>query len=147
MTSFSIRPATLNDLPAIYEFITGLTGQQFDKDRFAACFEQCITAADNCYMVAEADDKVAGYISCHGQVILHHCGMVYEIQEMYVDEAYRSQGIGAQLLARLEEVIGAEHYELLEVSSNMRRKDAHRFYLRHGFEHTTYKFKKDAGGG
>ena len=138
----NIRPATKNDLPVIYEFICGLEEQRFDFDRFAACFEQCFHNRANHYLIAEANGKPVGFLSCHGQMLLHHCGLVYEIQELYVDEAYRSHGVGKQLLAALYEIIDPVQYELLEVSSNMRRKDAHRFYLNNGYEQTSYKFKK-----
>ena len=87
------------------------------------------------------NDKPVGYISCHGQILLHHCGLVYEIQEMYVLPEYRSKGVGKILLNALLERLSNENYVLLEVASNMKRVDAHRFYEANGFLKTTYKFK------
>lgn len=142
MNTVNIRPATSNDLPIIYEFVCLLEEQQFDFPTFSACFETCINNADNYYLVVEINGQVIGYLSCHGQILLHHCGMVYEIQEMYVHEHFRSLGVGKLLLAKLEEILSTQTYDVLEVSSNMRREDAHRFYLSNGFEQTTYKFKK-----
>jgi len=142
MNTVTIRAASLHDTEIIYQFITGLTGQHFDKARFARYFELCLAAPYHHYLVAVAGDAITGYISCHGQLILHHCGLVYEIQELYVNEAYRSQGTGRQLLQALEATIGSTEYELLEVCSNKRRADAHRFYIDNGFEQTSYKFKK-----
>jgi PhnO protein len=77
-----------------------------------------------------------------GQILLHHNGLVYEIQEMYVLPEYRSRGVGKILLDTLIERISVDDYVLLEVCSSFKRLDAHRFYEANGFEKTTYKFKK-----
>ena len=138
----NIRHATKADLPIIYEFICGLEEQRFDFDKFAACFDVCFHNSNNHYLIAEIDGKPVGFLSCHGQVLLHHCGTVYELQELYVDAEYRSHGIGRQLVAALMPIIDKQPYDILEVCSNMRRKDAHRFYLNNGFEQTSFKFKK-----
>jgi len=126
----------------IYRFVCELEDEQFDLNIFGEYYLQNISKAHHHYLIAIDGDKAVGYISCHGQILLHHLGLVYEIQELFVDKEYRSKGAGRQLLQALEEIIGKEKYELLEVASNMRRKEAHEFYLKTGFERTSYKFKK-----
>lgn len=142
MNNMHPRQANLKDFDAIYEFVCGLENERFDKALLKQCYEVCLDTPNTHYLVATANDKPVGYISCHGQILLHHCGLVYEIQEMYVLPEYRSRGIGKILLDALLEQISKENYVLLEVASNMKRVDAHRFYEANGFVKTTYKFKK-----
>jgi PhnO protein len=142
MDNIEIRSATTNDLDSVYHFVCGLESMVFDKALFAQYFNQCIATPHHHYLIALVNNQSIGYISCHGQILLHHCGMVYEIQELFVDEKSRDNGIGKLLLEALYKKLGDTPYELLEVCSNMRRTDAHRFYLSNGFEQTSYKFKK-----
>jgi len=140
-----IRTANKEDVHDIYRFVCELEDEQFNFDLFKPLFLQNISTPNYHYLIATEEDKAIGFISCHGQTLLHHLGLVYEIQEIFVAENYRSKGVGKKLLQTLEELISKENYELLEVASNMKRKDAHRFYLDNGFECTTYKFKKNPG--
>ncbi len=142
MENMIIRKAGEQDVDAIYEFVCGLEDEVFDKATFTKCYHAVLGKPHHHYLLAVADSRAVGYISCHGQVLLHHCGLVYEIQEMYVAEQYRSAGIGRMLLKALYEEIGHRDHILLEVASNMKRQDAHRFYEENGFVKTTYKFKK-----
>ncbi len=142
MNDVQIRPAATKDFDAIYEFVCSLEDERFDKALLRQCYEVCLDTANTHYVMASIDDKPVGYISCHGQILLHHCGLVYEIQEMYVLPEYRSKGVGKILMDALMERIEKENYVLLEVASNMKRVDAHRFYEANGFVKTTYKFKK-----
>lgn len=142
MDNILTRQATMADFDAIYDFVYGLENEQFDKPAFKKCYEACIDADNHHYLLATINDKPIGYISCHGQILLHHCGLVYEIQEMFVLPEYRSCGVGKMLLEALLERINNENYVLLEVASNMKRVNAHRFYEANGFLKTTYKFKK-----
>ncbi len=143
MNNVTTRPATLADFDAIYEFVCGLEEQRFDKAALRQCYEVTFSMPYSHYLVAELGHKPVGYISCRGQILMHHCGLVYEIQELYVLPEHRSAGIGKILLNAMLERLAKEDYELVEVCSNMRRKDAHRFYLSNGFEQTSYKFRKE----
>ncbi len=142
MDNILTRQATITDFDAIYDFVCDLENEHFDKALLRQCYDACLDTYNTHYLVATVNDKAIGYISCHGQLLLHHCGLVYEIQEMYVLPEYRSRGVGAILLDALLERINKENYGLLEVASNMKRTDAHRFYEANGFVKTTYKFKR-----
>ncbi len=142
MADLTIRPATFSDFDAIYSFVCGLEETIFDKDELRRCYESCLNKENHYYLIALDDDRPIGFISCHGQVLMHHCGMVYEIQELYVLPDRRSLGAGKQLLQAMELLLAVKDYKLLELASNMKRTDAHRFYENNGYDRTSFKFKK-----
>ena len=87
----------------IYSFISHLEERSFDFESFKERFSENLNNRANIYLVAtdEADNPV-GFVSCHGQSLLHHEGKVFEIQEIYVARNWRDRGIGKALLAALE---------------------------------------------
>ncbi|GAA4462903.1 aminoalkylphosphonate N-acetyltransferase [Nemorincola caseinilytica] len=143
MPDIHIASATAANLDAIYGFVCALEEQVFDKELLRGYYEHCLSLPHHHYLVAFVQGVAVGYISCHGQVLLHHCGIVYEIQELYVQEQHRGMGIGARLVRAVEDILAAKGYASLEVCSGTRRTDAHRFYQRMGFRHTSFKFVKE----
>lgn len=141
-TSITIRTAIVEDAPIIFEFINELEACRFDYNLFRQYYEHNIRA-DNIYLVAvDAQNAVVGYISCHGQILLHHLGKVFEIQEMFVTPAYRSQGVGKLLILALEEILSKQDYRSLEVTTNKNRTATQEFYRKNGFTATHVKFTK-----
>lgn len=138
----TIRRAIPDDAHTVHGFICDLEETHFDEQLFHTYFALNCTSADNIYLVAVSGIEITGFLSCHSQLLLHHLGRVYEIQEMYVRHEYRSSGIGKQLLDYLENELLQKNCETLEVTSNSKRTDTHRFYLRNGFLPTHYKFTK-----
>lgn len=136
-----IRRATNKDQSAVYRFVCDLEDDLFDENIFGTYYVENIHKSHNIYFVAEdaSNGLVVGFISCHGQVLLHHLGLVYEIQEMYVDPAYRNRGIGKQLLQKLK-VSLPTNCKSLEVTAQNKRKETHAFYDANGFKNSHIKF-------
>lgn len=141
-TIVSIRRAQAQDSKHVHRFVSALEEEEFDYDIFETLYLQNIANPNYIYLVAMDGNEVAGYISCHGQFLLHHLGLVYEIEELYVDAAHRNKKIGALLLKSLEEIVEKTDYKSIEVTSNKKRSDAHRFYLDNGYEQSHLKFTK-----
>ena len=138
-----IRNAGPEDMEAIFAFICELEEISYDFNLFKR-FSLCnISNKENIYLVAVDElGKPIGFISCHGQVLLHHMGKVYEIQEMFVDRDHRNKGMGKLMLRGLEKCLQNEDYVLLEVAVNSKRQDSREFYRKCGFEQTHLKFTK-----
>jgi ribosomal protein S18 acetylase RimI-like enzyme len=64
------------------------------------------------------------------------------IDDLVVDGAHRSAGIGRQLLEHLEEQARAHGAHVVELDSGHQRTAAHRFYRRHGYQDVSLKFRK-----
>lgn len=144
MIEILVRIAEAADADVVYRFVCLLSEKDFDKRQFTAHYNQNIKNENYIYLVAVYENNVIGFLSCHGQVLLHHNATVYEIQEMYIDEKYRSCGVGKQMLQKLERILRGKDFDVLEVTSNKRREAAHGFYIDNGFDSTHLKFTKKA---
>ncbi|MGS6556841.1 aminoalkylphosphonate N-acetyltransferase, partial [Escherichia coli] len=73
---------------------------------------------------------------------LHHVNWIGEIQELVVMPQARGLNVGSKLLAWAEEEARQAGAEMTELSTNVKRHDAHRFYLREGYEQSHFRFTK-----
>lgn len=139
-STIQLRKSTDSDAKHVHKLICLLENENFDPEMFEQMFAGNVRDPRNIYLVAEVNGLIVGFIGCHSQVLLHHLDIVYEIQEMIVDEQYRGMGLGQQLLSKLQHEILTRKGKLLEVSSNKLRDKAHEFYQMAGFNRTHYKF-------
>lgn len=141
----SIRAASWSDAPTIYAFLCVLEEAPLDQDTFLAIFRHNLTDPNVYYVVAERAGEILGFVSCHIQYLLHHCGKVGEIQELFVRPDVRNQRIGQQLIAILTTLAIQENFVNLEVTTNQKRTDTIRFYERESFKLTHVKLVKSVG--
>ncbi|CAG4999226.1 Aminoalkylphosphonate N-acetyltransferase [Dyadobacter sp. CECT 9275] len=135
----SIRPATDKDADILYTMICGLENKVMDRMNFDFVFLRNIRNDAIRYYIAEYGQQPVGMGSCHIQALLHHAALVGEIQEMYVEEAFRSKAIGKMLMGYLVDFAKSKGAIQLEVTSRNYRESAHRFYQREGFEKSHVK--------
>ncbi len=139
----TIRPADYQDVGTLYRFICELEETQLNAVAFRAVFQRNLTDKRVHYLVAEINEDIVGFISCHVQYLLHHTGKVGEIQELYVMPEYRNQQIGRQLVAAMEQLAEAHGFVNLEVTANQKRTHTHRFYQQLTFQPSHFKFVKE----
>jgi GNAT superfamily N-acetyltransferase len=65
------------------------------------------------------------------------------VDDLVTDEGARSRGVGALLLAHLEERAAAAGCHVVELDSGHQRVDAHRFYRREGFADVSRHFRRE----
>jgi PhnO protein len=135
-----IRRVIETDFEVVYDFINTLEECVFDKESQHAIFIENLSNPKHIFLLAEINQTPIGFLSCHVQNLIHHGGLVGEIQEMFVDENYRSQQIGTQLLNKLKSIAMQNNLLQIEVTSSFKREKAHAFYEREGFPHTHKKF-------
>jgi (aminoalkyl)phosphonate N-acetyltransferase len=139
------RLATVSDVAIIYNFLCELEEETFDFELFQQIFNRNLQNPECHYFLTFDGSLCVGYASVHAQWLLHHCGKVGEIQEMFVIADYRSKGVGSLLMQELMNVAERENFKILEVTANKKRLDTHRFYQRKGLEPTHFKFVKKYG--
>ena len=92
-------------------------------------------------IVAERDGTVEGILSLHWTPLLHRDKPLGRITALVVQEAARGQGIGSQLVAEAEQILQEAGCSAAEVTSNVKRADAHAFYLSLGYEQPSAYFR------
>lgn len=72
-------------------------------------------------------------------------GRYLYVDDLVVDAACRSQGIGSELLQWLEQRARSSHCGSLVLDSGVERGAAHRFYFREGLSIVCFNFEKRLG--
>ncbi len=93
-------------------------------------------------LVAELDGAVVGCLSTSVMRVLHRPAPVGRISMMVVDAALRSRGIGAALVRAAEDALAAQGCYMIEVTSHVRRTEAHRFSQKLGYEQTSVRLAR-----
>jgi GNAT superfamily N-acetyltransferase len=93
-------------------------------------------------LVAELDGAVVGCLSTSVMRVLHRPAPVGRISMMVVDESLRGRGIGAELVRAAEQTLAEQGCSMIEVTSHVRRTEAHRFYERLGYERTSVRLAR-----
>ena len=128
MPDCTLRPATADDAQIVYALICELKQAEFDHQAFHAGY------------LANLQDHNMRYL--HMQFHLHHARWIGEIQELVVMPQVRGLKVGSQLLAWAEGVAREAGAELTELSTSVKRTDAHRFYVREGYTQSHFRFTK-----
>jgi GNAT superfamily N-acetyltransferase len=139
-----IRQATSADASAIKKLLIQLGYPQLTVDQTN---QKISTYSQENYalLVIEAEENVAGFISLHWFDIFHSMGKIGRMSAFCVDESYRSQGLGKQLLKAAEDFLIAQGCNKLEVTSNEKRIRTHKFYADCGYVEDSRRFVKYIG--
>ncbi|CAM6701878.1 aminoalkylphosphonate N-acetyltransferase [Leclercia adecarboxylata] len=142
MPECKLRPATAEDVDAVYGLICELKQAELDRSAFHAGFAANLLDHNMRYQLAEQNGHIIGMIGLHMQFHLHHANWIGEIQELVVMPQARGLRVGSQLLAWAEEFARQAGAEMTELSTSVKRLDAHRFYLREGYTQSHFRFTK-----
>lgn len=135
--------ATINDANEIARLLTQLghaTTTLEVEQRWAEWEEQ-----GNCALVVVGDgvSQLTGLCTLHQTLVLHRPRPVGRITALIVEESQRGTGLGSALVAAAEARLVAAGCGLLEITSNVRRVDAHAFYESLGYDKTSVRLAKD----
>jgi len=136
-----IRKAQTKDAPAIQSLMVQL-GYPTENGFIAERINTLSKNPDHLDLVYEEDGVVIGYISFHFIPQIAFEGDYGVISYLVVDDKIRSKGVGAALEAYCTALAIERKCKRILVSSNIRRKDAHRFYLKQGYEEYQKAFIK-----
>jgi GNAT superfamily N-acetyltransferase len=147
MTDLIIRRTTAQDLPAIVAMLADdpLGAQRESPDQpevYRAAFER-VAADPNQYLaVAERDGQVVGTLQLTVIAGLSRRGAVRTVIEaVRVAAAERGSGLGTQLIEWAVAESRRQGAQLVQLTSDASRTDAHRFYRRLGFVDSHLGFK------
>lgn len=135
-----IRKAEPKDLGSVYKFLCELENEELEYEVFKQIFTENLNNPNYVYSVIEHEGTTAGFISFHTQNLLHHCGIVGEIQEFYIDYFYRNRGFGELLMDEVKKYAEINKLKSIEITSNNKRIENVKVYKSLGFDLTHNKF-------
>jgi GNAT superfamily N-acetyltransferase len=141
VTAPETRPARPDDAPAVSRLLDEL-GHPAPEDEVRARLADLGRLPGHVVLVLEDDGGVIGAASGFVTPVLHRPGVTGRISVMVVAEAARGEGGGTRLLEAMEEALLARGATRLELTSNLRRTDAHAFYEKRGWVRQGLRFEK-----
>ena len=136
-----VRAATADDAPHVARLLMQL-GHPVTTDDVVARWPAW-EAEGNAALVAEGPDgRPAGIVTLHATRVLHRPHPVGRVTSLVVDASLRGGGIGRALMAAAEEALTRAGCGILEITSNVRRADAHAFYEHLGYERTSVRLSR-----
>lgn len=138
--NINIRKIKNQDLDFVYKSICELENEFFDLEIFEAIFNENISNPNHLYLIAESENESLGFITFHIQNLLHHCGLVGEIQEFFIAKSHRGKGVGRKLIDEI--ILYSEQNSLksIEVTTNKKRVENVLIYENLGFTLSHNKF-------
>ncbi len=141
MNQPAIRPAEPRDSAALVRLI-GQLEYQVTADEVAERLA-VMQGEGRVVLVAELESRVVGCLSTSVMRVLHRPAPVGRISMMVVDEVLRNRGIGAALVQAAERELAVRGCYMVEVTSQARRTEAHRFYEKLGYERTGVRLARE----
>jgi len=138
--NLKIRKIEKQDLDFVYKAICELENEVLDFKVFEEIFNENISNPKNLYLIAENENEGLGFISFHTQNLLHHCGLVGEIQEFFIHQKYRGQGVGRLLINEIKNFAVQNDLKSIEVTTNKKRIENVAIYENLGFTLSHNKF-------
>jgi len=135
-----IRKIENSDSDFVYQSLCKLENEILDLETFEEIFFENITNPNYYYLIAENEKDKLGFISFHTQKLLHHSGVVGEIQEFYVNATSRNQGVGRKLIAAIRNYAQLNNLQSVEVTTNKKRTENVAIYQNLGFTLSHNKF-------
>ena len=129
-----IRKATENDFPAIFGLITELAEYEESLDKVSNSLELMYEQKDyfNCYVAETEEKEIIGmalyYFSYYTWV-----GKTLYLDDLYVKEAWRGNGLGSRLMDKMFEVAKAEKCNRFRLQVLNWNESAIKLYEKSGF--------------
>ena len=141
MDTVLIRLAVISDIPEIAGLLIELE-HPYSEEGIQRQFELLTLRGDHSIIVAERDGNVIGLMTFHALDLLFEAERLGRITALIVSEAERGKGIGKMLVAKAEELASESGCNRIELTSNIRRTEAHGFYELLGFGANWKRFIK-----
>lgn len=141
-----IRPATLDDAGVIARFNAAMAREtehlELDADRLLAGVRGVLTdPGKGFYLIAEAQGRIAGQTMVTFEWSDWRNGNFWWIQSVYVDRAFRSQGVFKRLYAEIERQARQPGISCgLRLYVERENERAQKTYERLGMRRTGYRF-------
>ncbi|BCB87934.1 GNAT family N-acetyltransferase [Phytohabitans suffuscus] len=138
MSDLAFRAATRDDLPAIVALLAddtlGAARESAGDPAYAAAFDAIEADPRNTLVVADRAGEVVGTMQLtYIPGLSHRGGERLQIEAVRVRADQRGLGLGREMIGWAVEQARARGCRLVQLTTDKRRTDAHRFYASLGF--------------
>jgi GNAT superfamily N-acetyltransferase len=141
-----LREATRADVPALVglyaEDELGTGGDGGDLEPYLRAFDVVDADPAHLLVVAESSGAVVGTLQLSFlPALVRRAALRAQLEAVHVRSDHRGSGLGGAMVRWAVEEARRRGCAMVQLTSQKRRVDAHRFYLRLGFENSHEGFK------
>jgi len=139
-----VDAARSEDFPEVFILLGQLwPGRVLDEKAIHRVYLHNLDSEMKKYYVARGENGLVGFMTLHVITNLWAQGCLLQIEELVVNEAYRGQGVGRQMIDQALALGEERGCCTVEVTSAFHRAEAHRFYESCGFKKAAYHFIRE----
>ena len=141
----SVRICGIDDAEQLCGLIRNELGYtEITAYKVRASLEKTLGNDDYFTLVYEDGGEICAFITSVREISLE-IGEYWRILALAVKNEYQGNKIGTTLITLVESNARAQGAELITLSSQFKRTEAHEFYEKLGYEKTSFTFKKKFG--
>ena len=137
---FTFKIIDKTEINSIIPLIQKLTNNKNSDELLKQRFAEMVTQNYECAVIYDGNKLigVTGLLYCTRQ----YSGRSVEVDHVYIDDSYRSKGLGKQFFNWLYEYVKQKGYETMELNTYVQNYPSHKFYYNEGFQILGYHFLK-----
>lgn len=136
-----IRKATENDFEKVYPLFEQLwPNKELDKNALRIVFNRGVNSDTDELLCLDYSDELIGFCAYAIVNNLWLAGYISYMYAMVVDEKQRGKGFGTMLIKESIKDSKNKGLKRLELDSGFHREEAHKFYMKLGFEKRAFLF-------
>jgi GNAT superfamily N-acetyltransferase len=142
--ALKIRNCKVDDFDAVVPLLRQLyPDKSFDLVSLRRAYDRSLASDERVLFCAIFHQQMVGFGSLAIKSNLLWCEtLIGYVNDMVVDEAYRGQGIGTQILDHIISWAREQGCHRIELNSSFHRKASHAFYEHRGFKRGAYFYSK-----
>ena len=139
----TIRPAKPEDYSQVITLYADFVNQpERYQNRDNDSYQHVLSQPNFWFLLAEAKSQIVGFITFSKRWVVRYPKPIIEVEEFYVKENLRRQGIGTQLMNQVIEIAKQEDCQYIFLASSKDRLPAHKFYRALDFDEYAYHYRR-----
>jgi len=103
-------------------------------------FKKVLSSKKNLILVIEHNGELISYI--HGTYFVNFYNKGGYVEDIFVSRVFRRKGLAKKLIKEFIKILKKKKYDIIQLSVNVRNKNAIKLYKNLGFELYHFDFKK-----
>ena len=138
--AFTFKIIEKSDINSVIPLVQKLNNYKYSDAILKERFAEMVTQNYECAGIYDGDTLigVSGMWFC----TRHYAGKSMEVDHVFIDDGYRSHGLGKQFFSWIYDYVRAKGYNSVELNTYVQNYPSHKFYYNEGFEILGYHFFK-----